>query len=540
FVQSADRRFHALYATHRDAVIGDTIAEYTFDEPTPAPTANASFVTPSISATTFDSGPGYVDSASQAADLDRFVFSGGDFAREALGYLIDPGAGSNDTTAEEANAAGDYFEFTLTADEGKLLEIQGLEITAWRNGPVADRIALTTSADGFANVWLPTSGETALTTSQRDFAFDLWEESFAKLDEITFRIIGFGVNFGLPRSTSQGFRVDDIRVVGRVFDAPLPGDFNNDGVVDAADYTVWRDQAQQFGYRLAADANRDGFVDSADYEIWQDNFGMTTSLQVGAVPEPTAWSISLIGWLATATIRRRSRVKDCGHDAAYPAKCRLEGRLKAKPAVPARSVFTRLAGVRTVAALLGVFAAPTGSAGESTEQHRLPLVDLSAWVADANPDSWRLQGNRLDLRNDPDKSGSILWSPETYRNFVLSLEFRFGSGTVDSGVFLRNATDQIQIGQSGSLKRDMTASPYVARQGYPVEAEGVDELLDPSGWNRLVIVAVADRYDVWLNGEHVVAYESATASPEGQIGLQLHPAREMTMSYRNVRLATID
>ncbi|CAN0351322.1 unnamed protein product, partial [Ectocarpus sp. 4 AP-2014] len=41
---------------------------------------------------------------------------------------------------------------------------------------------------------------------------------------------------------------------------PLPGDFNLDGVVDAADYTVWRDG-------LGAT------YEPADYDIWSDNYG---------------------------------------------------------------------------------------------------------------------------------------------------------------------------------------------------------------------------------------------------------------------------
>jgi hypothetical protein len=55
----------------------------------------------------------------------------------------------------------------------------------------------------------------------------------------------------------------------------LPGDFNRNGQVDAADYTIWRDN---IGAALdntydAADANGDGVVDEGDYSIWRQNFG---------------------------------------------------------------------------------------------------------------------------------------------------------------------------------------------------------------------------------------------------------------------------
>jgi hypothetical protein len=45
------------------------------------------------------------------------------------------------------------------------------------------------------------------------------------------------------------------------------GDFNGDGMVDGADYTLWADGD------ASADANGDGVVDLADYTIWSDNLG---------------------------------------------------------------------------------------------------------------------------------------------------------------------------------------------------------------------------------------------------------------------------
>jgi hypothetical protein len=53
----------------------------------------------------------------------------------------------------------------------------------------------------------------------------------------------------------------------------LVGDFNGDTVVDAGDYTVWRDSVGDTGAGLAADANGDQVVDAADYALWRANFG---------------------------------------------------------------------------------------------------------------------------------------------------------------------------------------------------------------------------------------------------------------------------
>jgi hypothetical protein len=63
------------------------------------------------------------------------------------------------------------------------------------------------------------------------------------------------------------------------------GDYNGNGVVDAPDYTYWR---QTFGHRrfLAADANTDGAVDAADYVVWRKLTTSTGAGGISGVPEP--------------------------------------------------------------------------------------------------------------------------------------------------------------------------------------------------------------------------------------------------------------
>jgi hypothetical protein len=50
------------------------------------------------------------------------------------------------------------------------------------------------------------------------------------------------------------------------------GDYNNDNVIDAADYTVWRDTLGSTT-KLAADGNKNGIVDPLDGLIWRQNYG---------------------------------------------------------------------------------------------------------------------------------------------------------------------------------------------------------------------------------------------------------------------------
>lgn len=180
-----------------------------------------------------------------------------------------------------------------------------------------------------------------------------------------------------------------------------------------------------------------------------------------------------------------------------------------------------------------------GQVGNPKMEPLLP-GNLDQWKVPEKNIWWSLQDTVLIARNDSDKVGSILWTKKEYTDFVIELDFKFGTGTVDSGIFMRGDTErdvQIQIGISGSLKRDMTGSPYVPGLGYPVEAEGVSGLLEVDKWNTLRAMARGDSYRVWLNGTEILQYSLDSANPQGPIGLQLHPGNEMTIHFKNIRVA---
>lgn len=177
----------------------------------------------------------------------------------------------------------------------------------------------------------------------------------------------------------------------------------------------------------------------------------------------------------------------------------------------------------------------------AAEEKLLPIFngkDLTGWKAPENNIWWIAKDGILQVRSGPEKKGSILWTEKEYENFVVELEFKFGEGIVDSGVHLRNQ-DQIQIGISGSLKRDMTGSPYIPGKAYPVEAEGVKELLKMDDWNHMRIEVRGMEYACWLNGKKIMTYTTDTGIAKGPVGLQLHGDRDMAIDFRQIKLAEL-
>ena len=165
--------------------------------------------------------------------------------------------------------------------------------------------------------------------------------------------------------------------------------------------------------------------------------------------------------------------------------------------------------------------------------------NLKGWVAPENNIWWTVEDGVLHTKSGPEKQGSILWTEKAYEDFIIETEFKYGAGTVDTGIFLRNEDQQIQMGISGSLKRDMTGSPYIPGKGYPVEAEGVADVLKPEDWNTIKVQVVDNKYTVWLNGKEVLDFQSENVPDKGPIGLQLHPGNDMEASFRNIRVGEI-
>jgi T5SS/PEP-CTERM-associated repeat protein/autotransporter-associated beta strand protein len=144
--------------------------------------------------------------------------------------------------------------------------------------------------DNFADVYLSPSVTFGLNYSGTDAIDSLFIDGVSQALG-TYGAIGSGADFEMMLFSGSGLL--------QVTSLGVPGDFNDDGAVDAADYVVWR--------------KRDGT--QASYDIWRANFGNVLGVggslstpfdanSMAGIPEPASVVVLIIGCLAATTIKR--------------------------------------------------------------------------------------------------------------------------------------------------------------------------------------------------------------------------------------------
>lgn len=97
---------------------------------------------------------------------------------------------------------------------------------------------------------------------------------------------------------------DDV-VLDLAVAAGIPGDFNSDGAVDAADYTLFRDNLG-VATTLPNDAGLGSPITAAHYTLWTSFYGTTSSSTASAaVPEPGSILLLVAGAVVYGSRRRR-------------------------------------------------------------------------------------------------------------------------------------------------------------------------------------------------------------------------------------------
>jgi hypothetical protein len=170
-------------------------------------------------------------------------------------------------------------------------------------------------------------------------------------------------------------------------------------------------------------------------------------------------------------------------------------------------------------------AAPQPGALPAVNPSPTPCVTKQSASTPAGSSHWEVVDGLLTACGEP---AGYLNSDQSYKNFVLSLEFRT-SQDANSGVFVRSPKEaggyEVQIWRqqpAGYNTGSIVGTAKTAR----------DFTFKPNAWNHLQITADGDHLVVVLNGETTLDTRDAKF-PDGHIRLQY---QQFPIAFRNIKI----
>ncbi len=240
-----------------------------------------------------------------------FAVSPGQELTWKFSYILDPVSAVDPDFPEEAGEIrAEFRAFTGIDSSGNLsgFSNRGTEII------LLNAAGAINQSDGRTDIAIPRNDNSGWIDVE--LTVTVPEESDVAGVPIAGYDLRFDQIFSLFTFPFEGvFFLDDVQVLTQL--AAVDGDYNNDGLVDAADYTVWRDNLNAFGNpgEVSGDGDDgtgtgtpDGLVDGNDYNFWASRYGATEPLPSlsAAIPEPASALLSLAG-AALPLVRRTSR-----------------------------------------------------------------------------------------------------------------------------------------------------------------------------------------------------------------------------------------
>jgi len=203
---------------------------------------------------------------------------------------------------------GNYGEGTLNITGGGVVNVGGTT-TFGTNSTFEIELSDPTSGPSLFTDNLELFGGTLEISLAEGFLPEL-DNSFDMLDFST--VSGSFAEMNLPALDESLFwDTSELLTRGAICVGSCPaavqGDYNYDGVVDAADYTLWQDNLGGASSVLNGNGSGAATVVQADYDLWKTNFEAIGSGSANPVTEPTTVLLVLMAVFCTP----RSRFHSC-------------------------------------------------------------------------------------------------------------------------------------------------------------------------------------------------------------------------------------
>jgi hypothetical protein len=165
-------------------------------------------------------------------------------------------------------------------------------------------------------------------------------------------------------------------------------------------------------------------------------------------------------------------------------------------------------------------------------------LNLDGWKIHGT-EKWFVENGELICESGPDKEYGYLATNESYKDFILSLEF-MQEAEGNSGVFFRSSIEGTKISgwqvEVAPPNHDTGGIYESYGRGWLVQIpEEKEHILKMGEWNNLKIQVVGSIVKTWLNGTQMVQIEDEKiGNANGVIALQIHDGGGIKVRWKNI------
>ncbi|MDG2341787.1 MAG: DUF1080 domain-containing protein [Cytophagales bacterium] len=170
-----------------------------------------------------------------------------------------------------------------------------------------------------------------------------------------------------------------------------------------------------------------------------------------------------------------------------------------------------------------------------------------------NLDGWKIHGTEKWYVNDgelicesgPDEQYGYLSTINSYKNFILTLDF-YQESDGNSGVFFRSSIDgvkisgwQVEVAPPGNNSGGIYES---YGRGWLIKPDPkYDDIVKMNMWNSMKVMVNGDNVKTWINGQKMIEItDSVIGKANGSIALQIHDGGGIKVRWKNFKLIPVN